>query len=74
MTRCKLKDSAMNKKYWAEEIKTAAYVRNSIDNELNKEKSPYDVFCHSEWQDSGNLLENCKFVLLGCSSTCNVCF
>ena len=43
MTRCKLKDSAMNKKYWAEEIKTAAYVRNSIDNELNKEKSPYEA-------------------------------
>ena len=43
MIRCMLKDSGMDKKYWAEAIKTAAYVRNRIGNEVNKGKSPYEA-------------------------------
>ena len=38
-----LKDNGMDKKYWAEAIKTAAYVRNRIGNEVNKGKSPYEA-------------------------------
>ena len=30
MVRCMLKDSSMDKKYWAEAVKTAAYVRNRL--------------------------------------------
>ncbi len=38
MVRCMLKDSQMAKKYWAEAFKTAAYVRNMIDNPVNQGK------------------------------------
>ena len=43
MVRCLLKDSGMDKKYWAEAIKTAAFVRNSLPNDANQGKSPMEM-------------------------------
>ena len=42
MVRCMLKDSGMDKKYWAEAIKTAAYVRNCLPCDSNQGKSPME--------------------------------
>ena len=33
----------MEKKYWAEAIKTAAFVRNSLPNDANQGKSPIEL-------------------------------
>ena len=43
MVRCMLKDSGMDKKYWAEAMKTAAYVRNSLPCDVNQGKSPIEA-------------------------------
>jgi transposase InsO family protein len=43
MVSCMLKDSQMDKKYWAEAFKTAAYVRNMINNPVNQEKPTYEA-------------------------------
>jgi hypothetical protein len=38
-----LKDSQIDKKYWAEAFMTAAYVRNMIDDLVNQGKSLYEA-------------------------------
>ncbi len=43
MVRFMLKDSQMDKKYWPEAFKTAAYLRNMINNPVNQGKSPCDA-------------------------------
>ena len=43
MVRCMLKDSGMDRKYWAEAIKTAAYVRNRLPCDQNQGKSPFEA-------------------------------
>ena len=43
MVRCMLKDSGMEKKYLAEAIKTAVYVRNMVENDVSQGKSPFEA-------------------------------
>ena len=43
MTRCYLNDSSMEKKYWGEAIMTAAYTKNRLPVESNKNRIPYEA-------------------------------